>query len=92
MKAIDAKKLKELDKANSRLKTIVANLRLDVAMLWGDRLRKLLTPNRRHSAVCVLQRRFGVSERRARRFTGQSSSTQRLPIPAPPPDDEALTA
>ena len=33
MKATDAKKLKELEKENSRLKTIVADLSLDVAML-----------------------------------------------------------
>ena len=32
MKATDAKKLKELEKENSRLKTIVADLSLDVAM------------------------------------------------------------
>ena len=33
MKANDAKKLKELEKENSRLKTIVADLTLDVSML-----------------------------------------------------------
>ena len=33
MKANDAKKLKELKKENSRLKTIVADLTLDNAML-----------------------------------------------------------
>ena len=33
MKANDAKKLKELEKENSRLKTIVADLTLDNAML-----------------------------------------------------------
>ena len=38
----------------------------------------------------MLQRRFGVSERRACRVVGQSRSTQRLPIPIPPPADEAL--
>ena len=32
MKATDAKTLKELEKENSRLKTIVADLSLDVAM------------------------------------------------------------
>ena len=33
MNANDAKKLKELEKENSRLKTIVADLTLDVSML-----------------------------------------------------------
>ena len=40
----------------------------------------------------MTQRRFGVSERRACRVSGQSLSTQRLAVPIPPPADEALTA
>ena len=49
---------------------------------------KLLTPDRRRRAVCRLQDRFGVSERRACRVAGQHRSTQRI-RPRPRPDDDA---
>jgi hypothetical protein len=52
---------------------------------------KLLTPKRRYSAIGLLQRRFGVSERKACAVTGQSLPTQRLSPPLPPSDDGALT-
>ena len=39
---------------------------------------KLLTPERRRRALVALVDRFGVSERRACRVTGQWRSTQRL--------------
>jgi putative transposase len=38
----------------------------------------------------MLQARFGVSQRRACRVVGQHRSTQRLSLPAPPSDEEAL--
>ena len=78
MKANDAKRLKELERENVRLKRIVADQALDIDMLkeiaW-----KLLTSNRRRRAVIVLEERFGVSERRACTVIGQPRSTQRLP-------------
>lgn len=48
-----------------------------------------MTLNRRRGAVEMLQDRFGVSERRACRVTGQHRSTQRHE-PPPPPTDEAV--
>ena len=40
----------------------------------------------------MLRQRFGVSERKACAVVGQHRSTQRLGIPAPPEDEEALRA
>ena len=86
MKANDAKRLKELEAENARLKKLVAEPGAGHRHAQGDRRGKLLTPNRKRSAVAVLRERFGVSERRACRVVGQHRSTQRL---APPPlDDE----
>jgi putative transposase len=48
----------------------------------GDRVGKLLTPNRKQAAVTMLLARFGVSERRPCRTVGMHRSTQRL---TPPP-------
>ncbi len=44
MLATDAKRLKELEAENRRLKTIVADLTLDVSMLLGTSLGKLTLP------------------------------------------------
>jgi putative transposase len=49
-----------------------------------------LTPERRRRAVCRLQARFGVSERRACRVACQHRSTQRKAPPAPRPADARL--
>ena len=49
-----------------------------------------MTPERRRRAVCRLQTRFGVSQRRACRVAGQHRSTQRKAVPAPRPEDERL--
>ena len=46
-----------------------------------------MTPERRRRAVVALVDRFGVSERRACRVTGQHRSTQRLAC-RPTPDEE----
>ncbi len=78
MKASDAKRLKELEAQNARLKKLVANQALDIDMLKGVGGGKRLTPNRRRGAVVVLRERFGVSERRACRVVSQHRSTQRF--------------
>ncbi|MFM8857490.1 MAG: IS3 family transposase [Actinomycetota bacterium] len=82
MKASDAKRLKELEAENARLKKLVANQALDIDMLKEIFGGKLLTPNRKRSAVKALRKRFGVSERRACTVVGLHRSTMRL---APPP-------
>ena len=70
MKASDAKRLKELEVENARLKRLVANQALDIDML-KELAEETLTPGRRRSAVRVLRERFGVSQRRACRVVGQ---------------------
>jgi putative transposase len=75
MKADEAKRLKTLEAENQRLKKLVAEQALDIDMLKELAEGKILTPKRRRRAVCVLQERFGVSERRACRVVGQHRST-----------------
>ena len=78
MKADDAKKLKELEHENTRLKKIVADQALDIEML-KELNRENGDPGRRRRAVATLREQFGVSERRACRVVGPA------PIhPAPP--------
>ena len=59
MKANDAKRLKELEAENARLKKLVANQALDIDMLREIVVGKLLTPNRKRGAVKVLRERSG---------------------------------
>ena len=91
MKADDAKRLKELEKENQRLKRIVADQALDI-----DMLRYLAEensdPDSRRKAVVAVREQFGVSERRACRVIGQARSTQRLPPPVPTDEELALRA
>lgn len=65
MKANEAKRLKDLEAENARLKKLVANQAPRHRHAQGDLGGKLLTPNRKRSAVGALRERFGVSERRA---------------------------
>ena len=51
---------------------------------------KLLSPERRRRAVCVLQDRFRVSQRRACRLAGQNRNTQRRPVPVTAIDEQKL--
>ncbi len=85
MKADDAKKLKELERENMRLKLIGGHR--PPSHHW-----KLLTPDRRRRAVAALQEQFGVSERRACKVVGQPRSTQRLSSPIPTDEELALRA
>ena len=55
----------------------------------GDREGKLVSPSLRREAVCMLQARLELSERRACRVTGQHRSTQRR-LPAHGRGDDAL--
>lgn len=87
MKANEAKRLKELEAENARLKAgRQPGPRHRHAQ--GDLGGKLPTPNRKRSAVAALRERFGVSERRACTFVGLHRSTLRL-TPAPVTTEEA---
>ena len=54
MKANDAKHLAELEAENARLKKLLAEAELDKSMLKEARGGKLLTPNRKRTAVKML--------------------------------------
>src|SRR5205807_8402799 len=58
----------------------------------GGRPKKVLTARQRRQAVCSLQERFGVSERRACRVLGQQRSTQRQPRKKAPAEEGRLVA
>lgn len=90
MKADDAKRLKELEGENARLKKLLAEAELDKSMLKEIAEGNFLSPNRRRAAANMLSERFGVSQRRACRVVGQHRSTQRLPAPVPPDDEAAI--
>jgi putative transposase len=76
MKANEAKRLKELEAENARLKKLVANQALDI-----DMLKEISAGNCKRCAVKVLRDRFGVSARRACTVVGIHRSTMRLTSP-----------
>jgi len=51
---------------------------------------KLLSPERHRKAVCVLQDRFRVSQRRACSLVGQNRKTQRRPAPVTAIEEQQL--
>src|SRR5215217_6648087 len=77
MKADGAKRLRELESENARLKRLLGRGGARQGDAQGAGGGKLLTPERRRRAIVVLQQQYGVSERRACRLTGQQRSTQR---------------
>ena len=77
MKTSQAKRLKELEKENQRLKRAVADLNGGQHDPEGSVKGKLLSPERRRRCVVRVQQRLGVSERRACEVLGQARSTQR---------------
>ncbi|NIV26486.1 MAG: IS3 family transposase [Gammaproteobacteria bacterium] len=84
-----AKKLKELEKENARLKTLVADLSLDNAIIKEVLSKKVISPDRKRQAVKEVIAAMDVSERRACRVLGQARSTQRYPKVVPG-DEELL--
>ena len=76
MKVSQARRLKELERENGRLKRAVADLTLDKLIPGGSGQGKLLSPERRRRCVARVRQQLGASERRACRVLGQSRSTQ----------------
>ena len=77
MKMSQARRLKELERENERLKRAVADLTLDKLILEGSGRGKLLSPERRRRCVVRVRQQLGASERRACRVLGQPRTTQR---------------
>ncbi len=77
IKAEDARRLRELEKENRDLTSLVANQSLDILMLRQALSVDVLGPRLRSSIVRALQAKFGVSDRRACEVIGQPRSSQR---------------
>ena len=80
MKSEEAKRLKQLEEENSRLKKLVAEQALDIQML-KEHQGKLTTPQLRRDAVTALQVNFSVSERRACRVLDQPRGMPQFSVP-----------
>ena len=77
MKVSQARRLKEIEKENGRLKRAAADLTLDKLILEESGRGKLLSPERRRRCVVRVRQQLGASERRACRVLGQPRTTQR---------------
>ncbi|MEM9478100.1 MAG: IS3 family transposase [Verrucomicrobiota bacterium] len=65
MEVSEARRLKELEEENRRLKKLVAEQALDIDMLKHVKLKKVVKPAAKREAVKELQKSFEVSLRRA---------------------------
>jgi hypothetical protein len=85
-----ARRLKELEQENAKLKRLVAELSGGQAGVEGHRLGKLLSRERRRCAVSHARQEHGISERRACQLVNQPRGTQRYE-PTQRDDEDALT-
>ncbi|HEX4500872.1 MAG TPA: IS3 family transposase [Scandinavium sp.] len=90
LKLDQAKRLKELEKENAKLKRVVAELSLEKQVLKDIAGGKLLSPERRRSAVEHAREKHELSERHACRLVNQWRGTQRY-LPTQRVDEDALT-
>ncbi|MGB7498044.1 MAG: IS3 family transposase [Candidatus Acidiferrum sp.] len=90
LKLDQAKRLKELERENAKLKRLVAELSLEKQILKDVAFGKLLSPERRRCAVEHAREKYEVSERHACRLLGQWRRTQRYAA-IHRIDEEALT-
>ncbi|MEN1705455.1 MAG: IS3 family transposase [Planctomycetota bacterium] len=90
LKTDQAKRFKDLERENARLKKLVAELSLDKAMLQDVAPGKLLSPRKTREAVHAVRARYRVSERRACSVLRQHRSTQRY-APIERDDEKPLT-
>ncbi|MEM1395827.1 MAG: IS3 family transposase [Pseudomonadota bacterium] len=91
MKVDQAKRLKDLEKENVRLKRLLADAELDKAILKEAAFGKLVGPSRKRQFIEHACTELGVSERRACEVVGQHRSTQ-WRKPQKLDDEDALTA
>ncbi|MFC7292845.1 IS3 family transposase [Hirschia litorea] len=90
LKMDQAKRLKELEKENQRLRRAVSDLTIDKMILAEAAKGKLLSPSRRRACVDHVISELGISERQACRVIGQHRSTHRKK-PIGRYDESALT-
>ncbi|HTT22829.1 MAG TPA: IS3 family transposase [Candidatus Sulfotelmatobacter sp.] len=77
LKLDQAKRMKELERENAKLRRLVAELSLEKQILKDVAFGKLLSPGRRRCAVEHAREKYQVSERHACRLLGQWRRTQR---------------
>ncbi|MHC4060458.1 MAG: IS3 family transposase, partial [Planctomycetota bacterium] len=71
------KQHRALQKENTRLRKVIADQALDIAILKESTKGKLISPASKRRAVEHLCRKLGISQRRACKALGQHRSTQR---------------
>jgi len=76
MDVSEARRLKDLEEENSRLKRMVADLSLDNQAL-KDLVKKMVSPEERRAAVEYLRTEYRLPQRRACALVGQPRSSQR---------------
>ncbi|MBT8541542.1 IS3 family transposase [Polynucleobacter paneuropaeus] len=91
MKVDQARKYKDLELENTRLKKLVADLSLREVMLKEVIKGKLLSPTRRKNAAQLLMDKYLVSERSACSLVGLSRAAYRY-MPLPRDDEGPLRA
>ncbi len=62
MKSEEAKRPKELEDDNRRLKQLVADQALDIQMLWACGVKKRASPSHKRAATTELQQEHSASE------------------------------
>ncbi|HET9409274.1 MAG TPA: IS3 family transposase [Candidatus Sulfotelmatobacter sp.] len=77
MESGDAKKMKQLEDENRKLKHVVADLTLDNRALKDVLFKKLVTPAGLRAAVSYVEVQYQMSERHACRLLGVGRSTHR---------------
>ncbi|MDD5703812.1 MAG: IS3 family transposase [Dehalococcoidales bacterium] len=90
MQVEQAKRLKELEVENSRLKRLVADLSVDNSILKEAGKGKLLSPSKRHQVVDHILEHLPYSQRRVCKVLDQARTTQRRQ-PSPASDEKQLT-
>ncbi|MDX5986378.1 IS3 family transposase [Sphingomonas echinoides] len=90
LKVDQARRMKDLERENARLRQAVSELTLDKVILQEAAPGKLLSPARRRRCIDHIKAMMPVSERRVCRVLGQHRSTQRK-LPRGADDEAALT-
>ncbi|OWR01599.1 IS3 family transposase [Sphingopyxis witflariensis] len=90
LKTDQARRMKDLEKENQRLRRAISDLTLDKLILQEAAPGKLLSPTRRRRCIDHIRTMMPVSERRLCRVLGQHRSTQRK-VPRGADDEAALT-
>ncbi|WP_168454868.1 IS3 family transposase [Sphingopyxis microcysteis] len=90
LKTDQARRMKDLEKENARLRLAISDLTLDKLILQEAAPGKLLSPARRRRCIDHISTMMPVSERRLCRVLGQYRSTQRM-VPRGADDEAVLT-